>query len=214
MKLILLSLTLFIFACTPPMEYTINGETHTALEGKEVKLHNASSDEAIDSTTVKGGKFQFKGSTKDLAIIYITMEKSRYIAILEGGDIEILMHNQVGEISGTPHNETINLYNLGSSKLHYEMKSKLFNLKAENINNHALVKQGFTTLYEEFAIESKRFTDSIFNANRLNIVGAYLYPKVIDKGISIAEIQEYMSENRYAKEDATILKILEAREAQ
>lgn len=125
---LLLSIIAIVFAsCKDKNAYTINGNFNaTTLDGKIVYLQAIDNFEEmaptiLDSTTIKDGKFQFKGVAGEKpAIRFISVGKLTEMDtpnpeqvtvatfILEPGTIDILLNKTTLEIKGTPLNDEFN----------------------------------------------------------------------------------------------------------
>ena len=215
--LLLLLLTPFLLSldteeAKQTFTYTLTGETAPIYNGKKVYLHNTSINNLIDSTTVSDSTFTFVGKldsiVENMVIAKISIGKEDITVVLEEGDITISIKSEIAEVNGTPHNEILNAFNIAELKLYSDLQYDMNKAQLEFEDDETLLQQRDIELVDRYNIDSKHLYDSIFNANRLNIIGAYLYPRTLSNKPSSIEISEFMSENAYAKKDSLIIELL------
>lgn len=198
------------------LEYTLTGETSPHYEGEKVYLYNTSVNRLIDSTSVIDSTFSFKGKfnseVEDMAMAKITIAQTDIIIVLEEGSIAVNTKSDMGNINGTPHNEILNTFTIAERKLYSDLQRDMniaqHKLESEDKGDEALLQQKDIELVDKYNCDSKKLCDSTFNANRLNIIGAYLYPRTLGNEPTSVEIGDFMSENTYAREDDAIIQLL------
>ena len=196
----------------PRFEYTLTGETNSDYEGEKVYLHNTSRNELIDSTIVSDSSFSFVGKLDSIAdnmsMAKITIDREDIVIVLEEGDITVNIQSEISVVSGTPHNETLNSFAVAERTLYSDLQRDMNQTQYEFEDNETMLQQRDIELVDKYNSDSKNLYDSTFSANRLNIIGAYLYPRTLSNEPTSTEINEFISENPYAEKEPAIMQLL------
>ncbi len=117
--LLLLAVCTVLFSCQKE-KYELTGYVKGIADGKKVKLEKQQESLgisfAVDSTSVKGGKFSFEGNITEPAIYEVSVEgvKAKSYVILENGNIRLDINKDsifLNKISGTYNNDELTKFN-------------------------------------------------------------------------------------------------------
>lgn len=117
-------------ACQEKAGYTIKGTAEGVSDGDMVYLQNRTENgfEALDSTVVKGGAFEFKGVPDSVAALrYVTYSNgdSHMAAMIfvEPGTVTVNMSAQESRVSGTANNDVMQGFMDEYKRINDEMES-------------------------------------------------------------------------------------------
>ena len=213
-KVALFALMSLMLACTSQPEYTIIGEIGTKYQGEispgdEIYLRTHSQNQTIDTAIVtEDYTFTFTGVPNTMSIADIMGA----ILVLEEGEISVKLTGVSAEIGGTPMNEEINEIVTTSINLIQNFRKNEAKIKEEFKGNDELIQENLVKLYSQYTTEDRYHQTTAFNANRLNVIGAFLYTQLVSDETSTADIQQYMKENMYAAYNLQLLEILNSRQ--
>ena len=167
----LLSTLLFSCSKVKDGEFILEGEAKGIANGKKVVLHKQDDSLGmipIDTTSVKDGKFTFKGKVKEPFMHLIQIEGinvETFYTILETGEIKMVIDKdsiQKTRISGTYNNDEMqsftdkrNEFQATIKEFEYKNQSKL--AIAQNENDQKTIKQ----LQADYAVLQKKLKDYV-----------------------------------------------------
>ncbi len=167
----LLSTLLFSCSKVKDGEFILEGEAKGVANGKKVVLHKQDDSLGmipVDTTSIKDGKFTFKGKVKEPFMHLVQIEGiniETFYTVLESGEIKMVIDKdsiQKTRISGTYNNDEMqsftdkrNEFQATIKEFEYKNQSKL--AIAQNENDEKTIKQ----LQADYAVLQKNLKDYV-----------------------------------------------------
>lgn len=155
-------------ACQEKAGYTIKGTADGAADGDTVYLQNRTADGfvALDSTVVKNGSFEFKGTPDSIAELrYVTyMKGDNHMAAMlfvEPGTVTVSMSPEVSHVAGTVNNDALQGFMDEFQKINEEMKGIYMKATSDSTLNAAQKDSLMQVLDEKQKAGSKRVLEII-----------------------------------------------------
>ena len=198
MRKYLLFLTLLTIAssCCSKVSYLIEGTAPQNAEGRTICLYNLSTEKGIDTTTIIDGKFEFSGGLEQNAMATIYTTGNKIDIVLEGGKTSVSLTDKLRVVSGGKLNIALREYRDSMDKLGNEANrvfEKIFVSKTDS-NWISINSLNITNEYNSRFFQLKKST---LNANKENIIGAYLYNSFIEYR-TMEQIERFYKTNIYA----------------
>lgn len=160
------------------VRYVVNGDTGGQIEGAKVYLRLPDFGEIpVDSTTVKDGRFCFKGETDMVRVAYVSAEGAGLKFITEPGTVSLSL--ATATMSGTPLNDSLAAFNARKRPLEGKMyniigEARALAMPADSAKMEQL-KGRYVQLSKELALLSRSFIlDNLDNVlPAVAIVSAY-----------------------------------------
>ena len=175
--------------------YTINGTIENSNDGESVALgYSVYGDDftRIDETTIKDGKFHFKGDIDGSKIYYLLyLNEEREICtpfFLENGEITANLSENISRVSGTPTNDANMAFE--DSLLWYV--NEIFSVENQ-LNSDSTISDSTRASIAlrgyELQNESMMYVKEVIRENITSILGLYLLVQFADI-FDIQELQE------------------------
>ena len=200
MKRIILSLAVvaaMLTACNQKTGYTINGTAEGAADGDTVYLQKMVDKKYvnIDSTTIQGGAFAFKGNVEKPVVRFVRTQKddAKYVApvILENAPINVTLAN-VPKVTGTPDNELYSAFVENTSNLETECHDMIHVLQSDSTltdEKRTELQNTVQQKYDEYQETIKKFITD----NTGNLAGAYALGKLGSRLFDLDELKGLMA---------------------
>jgi hypothetical protein len=222
--------TLLCTSCSREKNYQIVGqidlsELSSDIEmGDSIYLYNILS-EAIDATVVgEDGTFSFVGSVTEDQLVFVEYGYLTAPVILEKGTINVTLADQTFEVTGTPYNDELTAFLDNAAYLQQTALGSLLQRSgatAEGENKDSLTQEDTEKLIaevqERYYADYDHLVDSTYEANRSNIVGAYLMLIKTAEATTADEVWQIVGDNEYLRNSELIkaqVQYIEDRNAQ
>ena len=189
--------TVLTLSCSSKINYDIEGSAPMDYEGRMVYLYNLSTEQEIDTTEIKNGKFSFEGRLDQEAMASISATGSVLDFVLEDSKVKLALTNKLQIISGGKLNQSMKNYHEEINKQLSDATKvfeKMFMSKPDSnwiSTKSAYITKGFNSRISEI---KKNYNIN----NRFNIIGAYFYYNFIQYR-TMNQINRFFKLNAYAK---------------
>ncbi len=149
--------------------------------------------EPIDSVEITDDKFQFTGvvDKKKPYIAYLACDYAIGMLVIEPGEIKVEMSEQV-VATGTPTNDGITQMNDGAEEISNRLYDELYALRQDG--NDAMSDSLLMPLYLQYSQLLSSYIDSIYTANKDNLLGVYAANLQTSQIQSAEELESVLSE--------------------
>lgn len=198
--LFLSALAIFI-SCAPKGEYTVKGTALADRNGMDVYLLYQREDgvEKVDTTTIKNGKFSFKGIQETPAVYAITLKDTNEMStpvfqllLIEPGKITADITEEGVRIGGTPANDAFQ-QKVDKEKVVVEKRDELL-AKYANVDVEALSEEKMEEITREFQSFDEQIKDINveYAANNINnMLGETVFLSIVQM-LSLNDMEKVM----------------------
>ncbi|MBR4572440.1 MAG: DUF4369 domain-containing protein [Prevotella sp.] len=165
-------------ACT---NYNIQGSSDLQnADGRMLYLKDMVDDKIVnlDSCDMVHGKFSFKGSLDSVRIVTLCIDEQPILpVVLEDGDIQVALNLQKQTCTGTPMNDTLNVFTMRYRKITEQLED-LAHQQSQAIMNGEDVDEVNRRLAEREAqlmMEEDKLVSTFITENFDNCLGPYIF---------------------------------------
>jgi thiol-disulfide isomerase/thioredoxin len=171
-SIFIIFVTLIFATCTSsPKTYTVEGVVpDESFNGQMVYMSNYENNETTDSTLVIDGKFTFIGSTDTAVIRRLDLNRLYANFILENGKIYVDIADP-NSAKGTPLNDKLSAYQAEITIYREELSGRLSEIAS--LEDEIRRKRN-DEIHNEFRANVAQVYQKYFNANKNNMVGAFV----------------------------------------
>lgn len=168
-------------ACAGPTSgYTINGSIKDAADGQMVylKVPHGRQLTTIDSASVKGGEFTFKGVQDTASLRYITCilpNAERPLSLpffLENGEINVSLNQDNETVSGTYHNDIYQSFKDGQKEILTKLGEIQYSLQSGELSEED--REAKIAEFEKLYAEKDQYQINAMHNNINNAMGALI----------------------------------------
>lgn len=196
-----------MISCTSKLNYHIEGTALSCSDGRLVYLYNLNTESGIDTVAVKNGMFRFEGGLETNTIATISTTGSVIDFVLEEGKTVVSITDKLRIISGNKLNQTMMEYHRSTEKLATQANNVFEKMFVSNADS-CWISLNSLKITKEYASRFAQLRQTIYNNNKQNIIGAYIYYDFIPFR-SKAQINRFYEQNDYAKTFKRINRVIE-----
>ena len=165
-------------SCT---KYNIQGSSDLQnADGRMLYLKDVVDEEIVnlDSCDMVHGKFSFHGALDSVRIVTLCINEQPVLpVVLEDGDITVTLNMQKQTCTGTPMNDTLNIFNTRYRKLAEQLEDLSHQQSQAIMNgeNMDTVNRRLAQKEEQLMIQEDRLVTSFITENFDNCLGPYIF---------------------------------------